>query len=68
MQRQPLVASQRARIAAGLPFVESLARRLPGELSDLVADVFAEDGFDSAGDDLELIDLSSVESGSELHA
>ncbi|MCW2730961.1 MAG: polyketide synthase family protein [Mycobacterium sp.] len=48
--------------------VESLARRFPGELSDLVADVFAEDGFDSAGDDLELIDLSSVETGSELHA
>jgi RNA polymerase sigma factor for flagellar operon FliA len=44
MQRQPLVASQRDRIAAGLPFVESLARRVAAsmphsiELSDLVQD------------------------------
>src|SRR5262249_31629307 len=44
MQRQPLVASQRARIAAGLPFVESLARRVAAsmphsiELGDLVQD------------------------------
>ena len=44
MQRQPLVASQRERIAAGLPFVESLARRVAAsmphsiELSDLVQD------------------------------
>jgi RNA polymerase sigma factor for flagellar operon FliA len=44
MQRQPLAASQRARIAAGLPFVESLARRVASsmphsiELSDLVQD------------------------------
>src|SRR6187455_3783076 len=44
MQRQPLVASQRARIAAGLPFVESLARRMASsmphsiELGDLVQD------------------------------
>src|SRR6266545_2830145 len=44
MQRQPLVASQRARIAAGLPFVESLARRVASsmphsiELGDLVQD------------------------------
>src|SRR3977135_784438 len=44
MQRQPLVARQRDRIAAGLPFVESLARRVASsmphsiELSDLVQD------------------------------
>ena len=44
MQRQPLVASQRDRIAAGLPFVESLARRVASsmphsfELGDLVQD------------------------------
>src|SRR5215216_2719002 len=44
MQRQPLVASQRDRIAAGLPFVESLARRVASsmphsiELNDLVQD------------------------------
>src|SRR6187397_2737102 len=44
MQRQPLEASQRERIAAGLPFVESLARRVAAsmphsiELSDLVQD------------------------------
>ena len=44
MQRQPLAASQRDRIAAGLPFVESLARRVASsmphsiELSDLVQD------------------------------
>src|SRR2546425_444827 len=44
MQRQPLVASQRDRIAAGLPFVESLARRVAVsmphsiELGDLVQD------------------------------
>src|SRR3954466_14453605 len=44
MQRQPLVASQRERIAAGLPFVESLARRVASsmphsiELGDLVQD------------------------------
>jgi RNA polymerase sigma factor for flagellar operon FliA len=44
MQRQPLVASQRDRIAAGLPFVESLARRVAAsmphsiELGDLVQD------------------------------
>ena len=44
MQRQPLVARQRERIAAGLPFVESLARRVAAsmphsiELSDLVQD------------------------------
>jgi RNA polymerase sigma factor for flagellar operon FliA len=44
MQRQPLAASQRDRIAAGLPFVESLARRVAAsmphsiELSDLVQD------------------------------
>src|SRR6187455_3885670 len=44
MQRQPLVASQRERIAAGLPFVESLARRVAAsmphsiELGDLVQD------------------------------
>ena len=44
MQRQPLVASQRARIAAGLPFVESLARRVASsmphsiELGDRVQD------------------------------
>src|SRR5918993_214421 len=44
MQRQPLAASQRARIAAGLPFVESLARRVASsmphsiELGDLVQD------------------------------
>src|SRR4249919_2786437 len=44
MQRQPLVASQRLRIAAGLPFVESLARRVASsmphsiELGDLVQD------------------------------
>src|SRR5687767_4538295 len=44
MQRQPLVASQRARIASGLPFVESLARRVASsmphsiELGDLVQD------------------------------
>jgi phthiocerol/phenolphthiocerol synthesis type-I polyketide synthase E len=48
--------------------VESLARSLPNELDDLVAEVLAEDGIDSAGDELELIDLSSVETGSELHA
>ena len=44
MQRQPLPESQRDRIAAGLPFVESLARRVASsmphsiELSDLVQD------------------------------
>jgi RNA polymerase sigma factor for flagellar operon FliA len=44
MQRQPLAASQRDRIAAGLPFVESLARRVAAsmphsiELNDLVQD------------------------------
>jgi RNA polymerase sigma factor FliA len=44
MQRAPLVARQRERIAAGLPFVESLARRVAAsmphsiELSDLVQD------------------------------
>src|SRR3954463_12967606 len=44
MQRQPLVARQRERIAAGLPFVESLARRVAAsmphsiELGDLVQD------------------------------
>ena len=44
MQRQPLVARQRDRIAAGLPFVESLARRVAAsmphsiELGDLVQD------------------------------
>jgi RNA polymerase sigma factor for flagellar operon FliA len=44
MQRQPLGASQRDRIAASVPFVESLARRVASsmphsiELSDLVQD------------------------------
>src|SRR5512147_2356039 len=44
MHRQPLVARQRERIAAGLPFVESLARRMAStmphsiDLSDLVQD------------------------------
>jgi RNA polymerase sigma factor for flagellar operon FliA len=44
MQRQPLAAPQRERIAAGLPFVESLARRVAAsmphsiELGDLVQD------------------------------
>jgi RNA polymerase sigma factor for flagellar operon FliA len=44
MHRQPLVARQRERIAAGLPFVESLARRVASsmphsiELGDLVQD------------------------------
>jgi len=44
MQRQPLVARQRERIANGLPFVESLARRVASsmphsiELGDLVQD------------------------------
>ncbi|HEX5474889.1 MAG TPA: FliA/WhiG family RNA polymerase sigma factor [Vicinamibacterales bacterium] len=44
MQRQPLVDRQRERIAAGLPFVESLARRVASsmphsiELGDLVQD------------------------------
>src|SRR3954462_12433084 len=44
MQRQPLAARHRHRIAAGLPFVESLARRVASsmphsiELSDLVQD------------------------------
>ena len=44
MQRQPLVARQRERIAAGLPFVESLARRMASsmphsiDLGDLVQD------------------------------
>ena len=44
MQRQPLGARQRDRIAAGLPFVESLARRVAAsmphsiELNDLVQD------------------------------
>lgn len=44
MQRQPLVARQRERIAAGLPFVETLARRVAAsmphsiELNDLVQD------------------------------
>jgi RNA polymerase sigma factor for flagellar operon FliA len=44
MQRQPLVPRQRDRIAAGLPFVESLARRVASsmphsiELGDLVQD------------------------------
>src|ERR1700752_4326357 len=44
MQRQPLGTDQRERIAAGLPFVESLARRVASsmphsiELNDLVQD------------------------------
>ena len=44
MPRQPLATPQRERIAAGLPFVESLARRVAAsmphsiELSDLVQD------------------------------
>jgi RNA polymerase sigma factor for flagellar operon FliA len=44
MQRQPLAAHHRDRIAAGLPFVESLARRVAAsmphsiELGDLVQD------------------------------
>jgi len=44
MQRQPLAHEQRERIAAGLPFVESLARRVASsmphsiELGDLVQD------------------------------
>lgn len=44
MQRLPLVARQRDRIAAGLPFVETLARRVAAsmphsiELNDLVQD------------------------------
>src|SRR5918998_3488281 len=44
MHRAPLAARQRERIAAGLPFVESLARRVAAsmphsiELSDLVQD------------------------------
>ena len=44
MQRVPLAARQRERIAAGLPFVESLARRVAAsmphsiEISDLVQD------------------------------
>jgi RNA polymerase sigma factor for flagellar operon FliA len=44
MHRQPLAAQQRDRIAAGLPFVESLARRVAAsmphsiELGDLVQD------------------------------
>src|ERR1044071_2859056 len=44
MQRQPLMARQRDRIASGLPFVESLARRVASsmphsiELNDLVQD------------------------------
>jgi RNA polymerase sigma factor for flagellar operon FliA len=44
MQRQPLGAPERDRIAAGLPFVESLARRVAAsmphsiELNDLVQD------------------------------
>jgi RNA polymerase sigma factor for flagellar operon FliA len=44
MQRQPLAAHNRDRIAAGLPFVESLARRVAAsmphsiELGDLVQD------------------------------
>ena len=44
MQRQPLAANHQDRVAAGLPFVESLARRVASsmphsiELSDLVQD------------------------------
>lgn len=44
MQRQPLEESQRQRIAAGVPFVESLARRVAAsmphsiEINDLVQD------------------------------
>jgi RNA polymerase sigma factor for flagellar operon FliA len=44
MQRQPLAANNRDRVAAGLPFVESLARRVASsmphsiELKDLVQD------------------------------
>jgi len=44
MQRQPLATRHRERVAAGLPFVESLARRVASsmphsiELSDLVQD------------------------------
>ena len=44
MQRQPLAARHRDRIANGLPFVESLARRVASsmphsiELKDLVQD------------------------------
>src|SRR5580765_3322412 len=36
MQRQPLVASQRDRIAAGLPFVESLARRVAASMPNSI--------------------------------
>ena len=44
MQRQPLAVHHRDRVTAGLPFVESLARRVASsmphsiELSDLVQD------------------------------
>jgi len=44
MQRQPIAACHHDRIAAGLPFVESLARRVASsmphsiELNDLVQD------------------------------
>ncbi|BBY29236.1 type I polyketide synthase [Mycolicibacterium sediminis] len=47
--------------------VEALSAHFPTALADLVIDVMAQAGFD-AGDELELIDLSSPDIGSELHA
>jgi phthiocerol/phenolphthiocerol synthesis type-I polyketide synthase E len=48
--------------------VESLAQGLPGALTDLVDDLLAEAGIETAGDELELIDLSTMAIGGELHA
>jgi phthiocerol/phenolphthiocerol synthesis type-I polyketide synthase E len=48
--------------------VESLARRFPAALMELVRDASAEDEIDSASQDLALVDLSSTDIGSELNA
>jgi phthiocerol/phenolphthiocerol synthesis type-I polyketide synthase E len=48
--------------------VESLARRFPAALMELVRDASAEDEIDSASQELALIDLSSTGIGSELNA
>jgi phthiocerol/phenolphthiocerol synthesis type-I polyketide synthase E len=48
--------------------VESLARRFPAALMELVRDASAEDEIDSASKELALVDLSSTDIGSELNA
>ena len=48
--------------------VESLARRFPAALMELVRDAGAEDEIDTASEELALVDLSSTDIGSELNA